>query len=58
MDTNESEAAQMEANAHQEPHVIKSKDAEAHAVESEAQLHRQGLDDTQNTTGDIHNGEY
>ncbi|XP_033475824.2 golgin subfamily A member 3 isoform X1 [Epinephelus lanceolatus] len=50
MDTNQSEAVQMEANAYQVDHVIKSK------VEGETQLKQQGLEDTQNTEGDIHNG--
>ncbi|XP_042344281.1 golgin subfamily A member 3 isoform X2 [Plectropomus leopardus] len=50
MDTNQTEAAQMEANANQEDHVIKSK------VEGETQLKQQGLEDAQNTKGDICNG--
>lgn len=52
MDTNQSEAAHMEANAYQGDHVIKSK------VEGEKQLKQQGLDNTQNLKGDFHNGEY
>lgn len=58
MDSNESEAAQMEVNAYKEAHVIKSKEAEAHPVEDEPQLKQQGLENTQITKGDIHNGEY
>ncbi|XP_078106152.1 golgin subfamily A member 3 isoform X2 [Sander vitreus] len=50
MDTNQSEAAHMEANAYQGDHVIKSK------VEGEKQLKQQGLDTTQNLKGDFHNG--
>ncbi|XP_031156394.1 golgin subfamily A member 3 isoform X3 [Sander lucioperca] len=50
MDTNQSEAAHMEANAYQGDHVIKSK------VEGEKQLKQQGLDNTQNLKGDFHNG--
>ncbi|XP_041792177.1 golgin subfamily A member 3 isoform X2 [Chelmon rostratus] len=56
MDSNESEAAQMEVNAYKEAHVIKSKEAEAHPVEDEPQLKQQGLENTQITKGDIHNG--
>ncbi|XP_041792178.1 golgin subfamily A member 3 isoform X3 [Chelmon rostratus] len=55
MDSNESEAAQMEVNAYKEAHVIKSKEAEAHPVEDEPQLKQQGLENTQITKGDIHN---
>lgn len=58
MDTNESGATQMEANTYQEAHVIKSKEADAHTVEDETQLKQQGQENTQNTKGDIHNGEY
>ncbi|XP_054467346.1 golgin subfamily A member 3 isoform X2 [Anoplopoma fimbria] len=50
MDSNQSEAAQMEANAYQEHHVIKSK------AEGETLLKQQGLDNTQHAKGDIHNG--
>lgn len=57
MDTNESEAAQMETNSYQEAQVIISKEAEDHSVESDTQLKQQGLETSQNT-GDIHNGEY
>ncbi|XP_073322360.1 golgin subfamily A member 3 isoform X2 [Pagrus major] len=56
MDTNGSGATQMEANAYQEAHVIKSKEAEAHTVEAETQLKQQGQENTQNTKGDMHNG--
>lgn len=55
MDTNDSEAAQMETKAYQEDQVIKSKDA--HSAEGRIQLKHLGLEDTQNT-GNIHNGEY
>ncbi|XP_034726710.1 golgin subfamily A member 3 isoform X2 [Etheostoma cragini] len=48
MDTNQSEAAHMEANAYQGDHVTKSK------VEGEKQLKQ--LDNTQETQGDFHNG--
>lgn len=60
MDTNQSEAAQMEANVYQEDHVIKSKEAGAHAVGGETQLkqQQQGLENRQNTKGGIPNGEY
>ncbi|XP_028432945.1 golgin subfamily A member 3 isoform X3 [Perca flavescens] len=50
MDTNQSEAAHMEANAYQGDHGIKSK------VEGEKQLKQQGLDNAQNLKGDFHNG--
>ncbi|XP_044052579.1 golgin subfamily A member 3 isoform X2 [Siniperca chuatsi] len=56
MDTYQSDAAQMEANAYQEAHVIKSKEAVVHTVEGETQLKQQGLENTQNTKGGIHNG--
>ncbi|XP_038559082.1 golgin subfamily A member 3 isoform X2 [Micropterus salmoides] len=58
MDTNQSEAAQMEANVYQEDHVIKSKEAGAHAVGGETQLkqQQQGLENRQNTKGGIPNG--
>lgn len=52
MDTNKSEAAQMETKAYQE-----AKEAEAHSLESETQLKQKGLENSQNT-GVIHNGEY
>lgn len=58
MATNESGATQMEANTYQEAHVIKSKEADAHTVEDETQLKQQGQENTQNTKGDVHNGEY
>lgn len=48
----------MEANTYQEAHVIKSKEADAHTVEDETQLKQQGQENTKNTKGDIHNGEY
>ncbi|XP_037337218.2 golgin subfamily A member 3 isoform X1 [Pungitius pungitius] len=51
MDTNhQSETAQMEANAHQEDHPMKSKE------DGETQLLQQGLDNTQNAKECIHNG--
>ncbi|XP_051806287.1 golgin subfamily A member 3 isoform X2 [Acanthochromis polyacanthus] len=46
VDTDQSETAQMEANAFQEDQVIKSKGTDA----------QQGLENTQNTKGEIHNG--
>uniref|UniRef100_A0AAQ6AD66 Golgin A3 n=1 Tax=Amphiprion ocellaris TaxID=80972 RepID=A0AAQ6AD66_AMPOC len=46
VDTNQSETAQMEDNAFQEDQVIKSKGTDA----------QQGLENTQNTKGEIHNG--
>ncbi|KAM6944103.1 golgin subfamily A member 3 isoform 2-T2 [Lycodopsis pacificus] len=49
MDSNQSEAAQMEANAQQEEHLVKSK------MEGETQLKQQWLDNTQNAKGIIHN---
>ena len=55
--TNQSEAVQMEASVYQEDQVIKSKDTEAHTIEGETQLDQQGQDDTQNTKGNICNGE-
>lgn len=60
MDTNQSEAAQMEANAYQEDHVLKSKEAVAHTVEAETQLkqHGDGMENAQNTKRGIQNGEY
>lgn len=58
MDINESETSQMEANAYQEDHFIKSKEAEAHSLDGATQLKQQGPGNTQNTKGDIHNGEY
>lgn len=58
MDTDAPEAVQMDTNAYQENQVIKSKDAEAHTVDGETQLKQQGLDNTQNTKGEIQNGEY
>ncbi|XP_010731567.3 golgin subfamily A member 3 isoform X1 [Larimichthys crocea] len=56
LDTNESGAAQMEANANQETHVIKPKEAEIHTVDAETQPKNQELGYAQNTKGDIHNG--
>lgn len=58
LDTNESGADQMEANANQETHVIKPKEAEIHTVDAETQPKNQELGYAQNTKGDIHNGEY
>lgn len=57
MDINESEAAQMETKAYQEAKAIRSKEAEAHSLESETQLKQKGLENSQNT-GVVHNGEY
>uniref|UniRef100_UPI0037E8A301 golgin subfamily A member 3 n=1 Tax=Semicossyphus pulcher TaxID=241346 RepID=UPI0037E8A301 len=57
MDSNASEAAQMEANAYQEDNALKSKEAETHAVEGETLLKQKGeLEKAQNTNGDIPNG--
>ncbi|XP_067459359.1 golgin subfamily A member 3 isoform X1 [Thunnus thynnus] len=56
MDINHSEDAQMEVNADQENIILKSKEAEAHTVESETQVKQQGLENTQNTNGGLHNG--
>lgn len=53
VDTEQSVAAQMEANTYQEDHVIKSKEAQAHAVEHETTF-KKGLEDAK---GDVHNGE-
>ncbi|XP_005473096.1 golgin subfamily A member 3 isoform X2 [Oreochromis niloticus] len=55
VDTEQSVAAQMEANTYQEDHVIKSKEAQAHAVEHETSF-KKGLENPQNAKGDIHNG--
>ncbi|XP_036954732.1 golgin subfamily A member 3 isoform X1 [Acanthopagrus latus] len=55
-DTNEPGATQMEANAYQEAHVIKSKEGDAHTVQDETQLKQQGQENTQNAKGDTHNG--
>lgn len=57
METNQSEAAQMEANAYQEGQVRKFKETEAHATEGETQLKQEGQENTQNTKGNICNGE-
>ncbi|TKS77948.1 Golgin subfamily A member 3 [Collichthys lucidus] len=46
----------MEANANQETHVIKPKEAEIHTVDAETQPKNQELGYAQNTKGDIHNG--
>eukprot|EP00064_Thunnus_orientalis_P005839 superscaffoldBa00000589_g5853 len=46
----------MEVNADQENIILKSKEAEAHTVESETQVKQQGLENTQNTNGGLHNG--
>lgn len=54
VDTEQSVAAQMEANTYQEDHVIKSK--EAHAVERETTF-KKGLENPKDAKGDIHNGE-
>ncbi|KAM7018276.1 golgin subfamily A member 3 isoform 1-T1 [Tautogolabrus adspersus] len=56
MDTNGSEATQMEAKVHQEDSAIKSKEADAHAVEGETLLKQRGLENAPNTNGDIPNG--
>ncbi|CAI5651101.1 unnamed protein product [Oreochromis niloticus] len=55
VDTEQSVAAQMEANTYQEDHVIKSKEAQAHAVEHETSF-KKGLENPQDAKGDIHNG--
>ncbi|XP_058492252.1 golgin subfamily A member 3 isoform X2 [Solea solea] len=56
MQTTQSEAAQMEASVHKEDHVIKSKEAETHAVEGETQLDHQAQDNLHNAKGNICNG--
>lgn len=56
MDTNESEAAQMDTKAYQEAHVITSTEDDSHSAESDMQLKQQGLETSRNT-GNIHNGE-
>ncbi|XP_063346302.1 golgin subfamily A member 3 isoform X2 [Pelmatolapia mariae] len=55
VDTEQSVAAQMEANTYQEDHVIKSKEAQAHAVEHETSF-KKGLETPKDAKGDIHNG--
>uniref|UniRef100_A0AAX7W0P2 Golgin A3 n=1 Tax=Astatotilapia calliptera TaxID=8154 RepID=A0AAX7W0P2_ASTCA len=55
VDTEQSVAAQMEANTYQEDHVIKSKEAQAHAVERETTF-KKGLENPKDAKGDIHNG--
>ncbi|KAK2902452.1 hypothetical protein Q8A73_012198 [Channa argus] len=55
METNQAGAVQMDANAYKEDKVIKSKETETHAMEGQTHL-RQGLENTQNTTGDKCNG--
>ncbi|XP_076746674.1 golgin subfamily A member 3 isoform X3 [Maylandia zebra] len=54
VDTEQSVAAQMEANTYQEDHVIKSKEAQAHAVERETTF-KKGLENPKDAKGDIHN---
>ncbi|CAJ1068419.1 golgin subfamily A member 3 isoform X3 [Xyrichtys novacula] len=54
MDTNESGGLQMEANASHGDNVIKSKEAGTH--EDETLLKQQGLENAQNTNGNIPNG--
>ncbi|KAM7416390.1 hypothetical protein PAMA_018450 [Pampus argenteus] len=56
MDINNSEDTKMEVNADQECIVLKSKEGEAHTVESETQGKQQGLENTQNTNWGLHNG--
>lgn len=55
---NHSEDAQMEITTDQEHIALKSKEAETHTVENETQVKQQGLENTQNTNGGLHNGEY
>lgn len=55
VDTGQSEAAQMEANAHQDDQVVKSKEAEAPILEHGTEL-KQELENAQNAK-DIINGE-
>lgn len=57
-DSHQPEAAQMEANAHQEDHALQSKEAVACTVEAETQLKQQGMENAQNTKRGIQNGEY
>lgn len=55
--SHDSEAAQMETEAHQESQILKSKETETHSEESDKHLKQQGLDNSQ-STGCIQNGEY
>ncbi|XP_030593448.1 golgin subfamily A member 3 isoform X1 [Archocentrus centrarchus] len=55
VDTEQSAAAQMEASAYQEDQVRKSKEAQAHVMEREKSL-KQGLENSQDAKGDMHNG--
>ncbi|XP_069562700.1 golgin subfamily A member 3 isoform X3 [Brachyistius frenatus] len=55
VETNQSEAAQMEANTYEGDQAVKSKDGEAHVVEREIQL-KEGLENIQNSKGELHNG--
>ncbi|XP_069034091.1 golgin subfamily A member 3 isoform X1 [Embiotoca jacksoni] len=55
VETNQSEAAQMEANTYEGDQAVKSKDGEARVVEREIQL-KEGLENIQNSKGELHNG--
>lgn len=58
MDITAAAAIQMESTAHQQDEVIKSKETEADAVDSDAQtLKQQGQEKTKGAAGDVHNGE-
>lgn len=57
METNHSEVAQTEANAYKEDQVTKCKETEAHAMEGETLLKQEGHTVTENTEGNICNGE-
>lgn len=56
LESEQSAAAQMDASAYQEDQVIKSKEAQAHIMESEILLN-QGLENSQDAKRDIHNGK-
>lgn len=55
MEMNQSEAVQMDTNVYQEDQVRKSKETEAHTVDSETHVKQQGLENK--IKKEIHNGE-
>lgn len=55
METDQSEAVQMETSVSQEDHVRKSKETKAHTVDGKTHLKQHGIENTQNII--IHNGE-
>lgn len=57
METNHSEVAQTGAGAHQEDRLVTSKETQAPAMEGDTLLKQQGRTNTQNTKGNICNGE-